>query len=261
MRLRFLVMSLAILLGCATATEAAPPSPVRVGTAPARMSLLVPGVRRYLRYSIKDGVRSTTDIWTRTVSYEPHDGIRRLHITQQWDRVVPPASVAKQDGWFDAATFAPLTHVRRVQRDGATTIGGYRFVPGAIIGMSELPDNARKDFRALAPEPAYNFEFDLELLSVLPWRKGYVADIVFYDPGLEPPAHYLFRQTGEGNLLVGASTIDCWIVTAGEAGRFINRIWISKASQLVLHEQGVLDGTTYVKTMLAVEQPDAPPNT
>ena len=256
MNLRSAVLATAMLFATAPSSAATVPTVVPVGTPPARMVLLRPAVRRYLRYSIKDGVRSTSDIWTRTISYEPQDGVRRLHITQEWDRVVPPVSVAKQDAWFDPATFAPLTHVRILQRDGNTSIGGYRFAPGAIVGMAELPNNGRKDFRAAAPEPAFNFEYDMELLQTLPWRRGYVADIVFYDPGLEPPAHYLFRQAGEAMLATPGGSVDCWIVTADyNTGHVVNRFWIDKRTQLVLHEQGEQDGTVYVKTMLADEQP------
>lgn len=245
-----------VTLAAATSGAVAAPTAVPVGTPPARMVLLRPAVHRYLRYSIKDGVRSTTDIWTRTISYEPHEGVRRLHITQQWDRAVPPVSVVKQDAWFDAGTFAPLTHVRTLQRDGATSIGGYRFTPGAVVGMAELPNNLRKDFRAASPEPAFNFEYDMELLQVLPWRRGYVADIVFYDPGLEPLAHYLFRQVGEARLVTPSGPVDCWVVTADyNTGHVVNRFWIDKRTQIVLHEQGQKDGTIYVKTLLADEQP------
>lgn len=129
------------IIGGAAAAET--PSPVRVGQAPARMALLRPGVHRYVRYSIKDGRRSTMDIWTRTVAFEPHAGVRRLHITQEWDRVVPPTSTLVQDSWFDARTFAPLTHVRRADKEGVVTVGGYRFSPGEVVGMTGLPDNTR----------------------------------------------------------------------------------------------------------------------
>ena len=248
----------ALMLGHAGVARASPATRVTIDAARPRMRLLLPGVHRYLRYSIKDGVRATTDLWTRTISYEMHEGRRRLHVTQEWDRVVPPASVLKQDAWFDADTFAPITHVRRVERDGSTSIGGYRFGVGQVVGMEELPDNSRKDFRAAAAEPPFNFEYDMELLQTLPWRKGYVADIVFYDPGLEPPAHYLFRQESEGRLTTaGGRPVDCWIVTVDyNTGHVVNRFWIDKHSQLILHEEGERDGTVYVKTLLAAEQAD-----
>lgn len=249
-------LGIALLLGGSAATGAVTVAPVPVGTKPARMRLLLPSTHRYLRYSVKDGVRSTIDIWTRTISCEPQGGSRRLHVTQEWDRVVAPASVVKQDAWFDAATFAPLTHVRSIQRDGDTSIGGYRFAAGAIVGMAKLRNNGRKNFRAVVPEPTFNFEYDIELLQTLPWRKRYVADIVFYDPGLEPPAHYLFRQVGEARLATSGGLVDCWLVTADyNTAHVVSRFWIDKTTQLVLHEEGEQDGTLYVKTMLAAEQP------
>ena len=243
----------ALVLTLATATPAVTPLPV--GTPPARMTLLKPGTHRYLRYSVKDGRRSTTDIWTRTVSFEPQDGVRRLHIVMQWDGVVPPAYTSKQDAWFDAATFRPLTHLRTLEREGKISVGGYRFQDGAIIGMKELPNNGRADFTQVSPEPAFNFEYDMELLQTLPWRRGYVADLVFYDPGLEPPKHYLFRQAGE-EAITGPDgrKIDCWVVTADyNTGKVVNRFWFAKAGQVLLHEEGEKDGVIYVKTLLGAE--------
>ena len=68
--------------------------------------------------------------------------------------------------------------------------------------MAELRENTKSEFRIATPESPFNFEFDMELIQTLPWRRGYVADIVFYDPGLQPPAHYLFREAGEAKLRV-----------------------------------------------------------
>ena len=208
------ILAAAALLASPT-TPSQRATPVPVGVAPARMSLLTSGVRRYVRYTIKNGRRSPTDLWTRTVSYEPHEGARRLHIVQEWASDGTPSYTIDQDAWFDATNFRPLTHVRTIHRDGKTLIGGYPFEPSEIVGMKDLPGNTRADFRVASPEPAFNFELDMELLQVLPWRRGYVAEIVFYDPGQEPPAHYRFQLAGEDKIAgPDGRSIDCWLVTA-----------------------------------------------
>lgn len=98
----------------------------------------------------------------------------------------------------------------------------------------------------------------MELLQTLPWRRGYVADIVFYDPGLEPPAHYQFKEAGEVKLTGSdGRPVDCWLVTADyNTGHVLTRFWIDKRSQLVLHEESERDGVTYVKTLVAAEAAD-----
>ena len=153
-----IAFAVTLMLFAAPATADGAPTSLVVGSPVPRTALLKPGVHRNLRYSLKDGRRSTVDIWTRTVSFEPHDGARRLHITQEWDRDTPPVSTLKQDAWFDAATFRPLTHVRELTREGKTTLGGYSFQAGAIVGMKDLPNNTRADFTQASPEPAFNFE-------------------------------------------------------------------------------------------------------
>lgn len=249
---------IAILLALLPVAQAAPPTPVPVGSPPPRMAMLTPGVHRYSRYFVKDGRRVTMDIWTRRIAYEPKDGRRRLHLSMRWDREVAPASTVDQDSWFDARDFRPLTHVTTLTRDGKTSVGGYRFTSGAVVGMAEIADNARRDFRQETPEAAFNFEYDMELLQTLPWRKGYAADLVFYDPGKEPPKHYTFRYEREENRTgPDGKPIPCWVVTADyNTGKVASRFWLAKSNQLVIHEEGEHDGVIYVKTLIGAESAD-----
>ena len=239
--------------------EVSQPMPLKVGDEPAGLALLKPGVHRYLRYTIKDGRRSAIDIWTRTVAVEQQDGVTRLHLTQRWDRDTAPASIVTQDSWFDRTNFTPITHVRTVVKDGSTTISGYRFLRDRVEGMSELLNNSKIAFSVAAPEGAFNFEYDMELLQTLPWRRGYSADIVFHDPGGVAPAHYAFRYAGETTLRsADGKPVECWLVTADyNTGKVVQTFWIAKASQLVLHEEAEQNGTRYVKTLLAAEAADA----
>lgn len=254
------LLALALSVASLSAVPAHP-TPVKVGTPPARMELLKPGVHRYLRYTVQDGRRSAMDIWSRTVALERQDGAMRLHLTQEWDRDLPPESTVKQDAWFDAKTFAPLTHVRRAEKGGTVTISGYRFAPDQIVGLADLPDNTRKDFSLKSPEPAFNFEYDMELLQVLPWAPGYAADLMFYDPGFDPPAHYVFRLAGEDRIAgPDGRPIDCWVVTADyNTGKVMTRFWLAKGSQVVVHEEAEANGKVLVMTLLGAEAADSAP--
>jgi hypothetical protein len=180
-----------------------------VGTPLARFSLLQPGVHRYVRYTVTGSKRSAMDIWTRTVSFEPREGKRAMHIAMRWDEVAGPVAFLEQDSWFDMDSFRPQTHVRRLQRNGSDKfeVGGYRFLPDKIVGMSELPENLRKDFAIASSEPAYNFEYDMEFLQALPLGKGYSVSIPFYDPG-DPQtatARYTFKVAGSDRIRDAAS--------------------------------------------------------
>jgi hypothetical protein len=235
-----------------------------VGAPLARFKLLEPGVHRYLRYTIAGSQRTAVDIWTRTITFEPRDGKRSMHIVMRWDEVTGPVAYLEQDSWFDVGSFRPQTHVRRLKRNGsdAPETGGYRFLPDKIVGMSELPENLRKDFTIDSPEPAYNFEYDMEFLQALPLSSGYSVSIPFYDPGdaKTPTARYTFKVAGSDRI-GGADGLphDCWLITADyNTDKIRSRFWFDKKSQvMVREEQPQDDGSILVKSLLQPESADA----
>lgn len=233
---------------------------LQVGDPPQRMALVKPGVHRYLRYTVKDGERKAIDIWTRTISLEEHEGGRMLHIVQRWDEVQGPSRHLLQESWFEPGTFRPLTHVRTLFKDGKAETGGYRFLPDRIVGMKDLHDNVRRDFAVDSPEPAYNFEYDMELLQALPLREDVAFSIPFYDPGQEPPARYTFKVSGSDRLAgPDGSELDTWIVTADyNTANIVSRFWLDKRTQTVLREeQAQPDGSLLIKTLLTGESGDS----
>ncbi|HJR75286.1 MAG TPA: hypothetical protein VJ806_16805 [Luteimonas sp.] len=235
---------------------------LNVGEPLARADLLKPGVHRYLRYTVApDGQRSTKDIWAREVRFENVDGKRQLRIVQRWDAVGEKAYVRKQDSRFEAGTMRPLTHTNEVVRDGKTELSGYRFLSDKVVGMDDLAGNAKRGFSADSPEPAYNFETDLEFLQSLPLAPGYEASIPFYDPGLAPPARYVFKVAGEDRLTgPDGRAIDCWLVTTDyNRPGYVSRFWFAKANQVLIRQESPLaDGAgLLVKTLLPPEAADA----
>lgn len=230
---------------------------LRVGDPLARAQRLTPGAHLYLRYTVKGGTRTLLDIWRREIRVEPHDGRPMIHIVQEWDGVGEHAYLLTQDAWFETATLRPITQVKTVTRDGKTQVGGYRFYPDKVVGMDELAGNTRKGFSIAEPEPAYNFETDMETLQMLPLRTGYVVSIPFYDPGLAPPKRYIFKVAGSERIRAADGRLaDCWVVTADYGlPDPPTRFWFDKHTQLMLREERAQkDGSTLVKTLVV---PDA----
>lgn len=255
---RFLTMALSAFLAFAGTGAHAEPAAVKVGDPLPHFDLLQPGVHRYLRYAVRGSARTAIDIWSRRITFEDKDGVRLLHIVQRWDEVAPPASLV-QDSWFEPGTLRPLSHVKVITRDGKAQTGGYQFLSDRISGMPDLPDNVREGFSIASPEPAYNFEYDMELLQTLPLAAGYAVSIMFYDPGAEPPARYTFRVAGSERITGSDGTpIECWLVTADyNTGKVLSRFWFDKRSQiLVREEQTAPDGTYIVKVLLPPEAAD-----
>lgn len=227
---------------------------VHVGDKLPRFSMLKPGVHRYLRYKIQDEHRTILDIWTREIRYDVKDGRRLLHSVQEWDGAGTDQYMLAIDAWFEPDTFRPLTFVKRLTRAGQTTIGGYRFFPDRIVGMAELEGNSRRDFTQASPEPAYNFETDIELLQTLPFAEGYAVNLPFYDPGLDPPARYTFKASGSDRIAAAdGRSIDCWVVTAdyNKPDAVPTRFWFARSNQVLVREESRLrDNAVLIKTLL-----------
>jgi hypothetical protein len=258
-----LLRVLAVLTWSASSVAVADTVRLSVGDRLERFDLLKPAVHRYVRYSVGvDGSRKVIDIWQRTMTIEkPADGgAPALHIAQRWDEADGKV-VLIQDSWFERDTFRASTHVRHVERDGKTQIGGYRFGDREVVGMQELADNARKDFVKPLPQPSYNFETDMEFLQTLPLAEGRTFDIPFYDAGVDEPGRYPFVVAGSARVPgPDGRPVDCWLVTADyNTGKVVNRFWIAKSTQVLIREEGALaDGGTIVKALLPVESGDGP---
>ena len=257
----FVCVGQSILLTRAEDTETAKQV---VGAPLPRMILLESGAHRYLRYKVSGPQRMAVDIWTRTISFEQQDGERLMHIVMRWDQVASPAEYLEQDSWFDPESFRPLTHVRRLKRRNADKpeISGYRFLPDKIVGMTELPDNQRKDFVIASVEPAYNFEYDMEFLQALPLSTGYSVSIPFYDPGdaQTPTARYIFKVAGSDRIRgPDGRAYECWLVTADyNSDKIQSRFWFDKKTQIMIREeQPQSDGSVLIKTLLGPESGDS----
>src|SRR6202012_1323690 len=153
------------------------------------------------------------------VSFETKEGHPAMHIWQRWDEVdVKPggAQSLEQESWFEPQTFRPLSHVRLRTAADKVAVKGNRFQPDKCIGWAGLPDNLAGDFSLSTAEPAYNFEYDMELLQVLPLAEGYAANIVFYDAGIDQKAdHYVLKVAARARLQGwDGKPVDCWVVTA-----------------------------------------------
>jgi hypothetical protein len=265
---RFTIGTLCMLLSAAPVSASQAPAshsaaPIQeVGKPLARFSLLKASTRIYLRYKIVDGRRETIDLWRRKVSFDEHNGQRRLHIFWRWDSVGERKFSRTEDFWFEMSTFRPLTVERRLDKDGTITVRGYRYLPDRIEGLADLPNNDAKDFVQPAKMPAYNWETDMELLQALPLAAGYEVRIPFYEAGQDQdaPQYYDYKVVGEDTIASAEGhAIACWVVgidsTDPEWGP--TRLWFAKDTQIMLREETKLkDGTIFVKILMPYDSAD-----
>jgi hypothetical protein len=220
----------------------------------ARFDKLTPGTRVYLRYTVSNGKRSAIDLWQRKVSFEQVNGKTLMHIAQQWDADGKNNCTVIQDAWFEPGSFIPLTQERHVTKEGQSTYRAYRFYADHVEGMADKADNKDKDFKKALPEPAYNFETDIEFFQTLPLAAGYEAKISFYDAGLDEPGWYSFKVIGEDSIAgPDGKPVDCWVMSTdyNHPGEYLTKFWFSKQSQVMMREQSWgPDGAMLVKTLL-----------
>ncbi len=253
--MRYALPALAIVSLLALAPAAAgEPVDVRMGERLARIDLVKPGVRQYLRYRQTGETMSAVDVISIHVAFEERDGERQLHVTQHWDLAAPQSGGRTLDSWFEPGTFRPSTHIRRITKDGVTTTEGFLFTEERITGLAGVADNARADYDVASPVPAFNFETDLLFLQALPLAPGYAARIVFHHPGGPPPAPYVFTVSGADTLTgPDGRGVECWIVTTdyNQPERPATRFWIAKDTQQVIKVVTPMDeNSQFVKTLI-----------
>lgn len=233
---------------------------VSVGERLQRFSLLRPGAHRYVRYLVNtDGSRQVVDIWDRQISFEPKaDGIGRvMHIHQRWDRA-DKSSVLIQDSYFERNTFKPLTHVRNMEKEGKSTLWGFKFTSSSIVGLPNLARNERANFSMMQTEPHYNFEYDMELLQALPLVAGRTFDIPFYDAGIDSkPDRYKFVVEGSDRIIgFDGRPVETWVVTADyNSGKIQSRFWFAKKGQVMLREEEPMDDGRILRKVLLPPEP------
>lgn len=255
MSFKFRAVALAAVMLVAAGSAHAAVTPTTVGQPLARFDKVKPATHRYLRYKQVGETITPLDVWTREIRIEPDKaGVKRLHIVQHWDGATP-GTVKTLDSWFELGTFRPFTHERRTTgKDGVTKTEGFDFRPDRVVGLKDLEGNSQAAYDVASPEPAFNFETDMEFLQALPLAKGYEARIVFHHPGGGAPAPYVFKVTGSEVLTSSAGgKVDCWVVTTD-----YNRpdwkpttFWLAKDSQVVIKNASPApDGSVWVKTLL-----------
>lgn len=226
---------------------------VDLGPALPRAALVKEGVHHYLRYLHNGDARVPMDIVTRDIRFFIEDGHKRMQIRQRYDTAAAAPSLKMVTSWFEAGSFRPLSHQRIAEKDGKRVVEGFLFAPDKITGMKDLAESVNKDVVVASPEPAFNFETDIETLQALPLAEGYEARINFYHPGgQQGPARYLFKVTGSASMPGPGGMIDCWVVTTDyNRPGYVSTFWFAKGSQLLVRQDSpVGEGKVVVKTLI-----------
>ncbi|RYF80082.1 MAG: hypothetical protein EON98_13860, partial [Chitinophagaceae bacterium] len=98
----------------------------------------------------------------------------------------------------------------------------------------------------------FEFPMDLEIFPLLPFKKaGQVFAIAFYEPGTAQSNYYKLTVTGKEALpLVGAQTVNCWLLRIDYAPGSYATFWITDKTREVVKMREYFRGRYRYKVRL-----------
>lgn len=188
-------------------------------------------------------------LWKRDLSLETRNGKEVIVIRQDWQG---------QDTLFnrklysvsEKASFKPIYHFSQSARG----IEAFNFEADKIVGADSIANNSRKDWQIALKEPTLNWELDIEILALLPFKEGKTFAINFYHPGSKGgPQYYLYKVAGSEVLeLTGGQRVDCWKlqIDYGQQNSTAT-FWVSKKTREVLKSLDLFKGGYRYKVKLS----------
>jgi hypothetical protein len=98
---------------------------------------------------------------------------------------------------------------------------------------------------------AFNWELDLETLSMLPLEDYTQFDINFYHPGSETePKYYTYKKVGEEKVSINNQSFNCWILKIDHNEKQWSEFWIDQKNHKVLQMRDYFYGKYRYKKLM-----------
>lgn len=220
------------------------------------ISNLKEGTSQYLVY-FKKGEKSPASnmqLCNIEIRKEVFEGERVLTIYQKWDFQDTIAHTAKSVSKL--GDFKPLYHESWWKVRGKQTfdvINQKLFFDDVEVTSSESESKRKSvlhSFSSSENQYFLNWHLDLEVFSMLPYRKNAVFLIPFYEFGYDIPRNIAYSVVDESSLVFGGKTIKCWILRHKDEGNE-ELYWISKKTHEVLKMEQKFGETYRYKLKLA----------
>jgi len=189
---------------------------------------------KYLVYIEKpDGSIMDISIWEKEISFSKMNGEDVIVINQEWKN--PDSKKTRSIKSINKRqNFKPLYHYIK---DGKGTIEAYTFFDDKIIGTDSIKENSKKGFYIKKNSNTLNWELDMEVIQILPYKKNTSFKINFYHPGSKgrTPKYYTYDVIGESSLdLLDGKKVDCWMLGIKYSSKNHATFWVSKNSNELL---------------------------
>jgi hypothetical protein len=214
---------------------------------------LKPGTSQYLVsfHGPKLEKLMNVSIWQRTVAFSNFQSQEAIVITQQWSS---PDSAFNRSllSVSEKATLRPIYHYAKSSRSG---IEAFNFSRDNIAGADSVANNQRKNWSLPLEVPTLNWELDIEILALLPYKANKTFAVNFYHPGSKtPPKYYLYQVIGSETIEVaGQQKVDCWQLRIDYDAKSHAIFWVSKKNRELLKAMDVFGAGYRFKTKLATQ--------
>ena len=210
------------------------------------------GTHRYLVYfkMKKDATLTQTQFWTRTIERTTQNETPVIIVTQEWEDKDSIMHTVKSV--CNGITMKPITHEFWWKQRGSTTVNFENKTVQLNGNLLTDTDTTRQKkalwaaFKSTGDNYFLNWHLDMEVFPTLPYKKGAIFIVPFYDPGTSAPFEKVAYSVSGSAELIGYNSqkIDCWLLVYESKGNK-EVYWISNKTKEVLKLEQEINGSLY----------------
>ncbi len=230
-RLKALIVILVLL--CANISTAQ--DTLKISGKLLEVKFLREGSNSYLVYIERpDGAIMDMSIWERKIR-KNRTGELAI-VSQNWKNQNHEKS-RKLYSLNDARNFMPIYHR---SENGKGEIEAFDITSSQITGSDSVNNNSKKGFEMITDFEVFNFELDMEILSMLPFDHHITFSIPFYHPGSKtPPSFYNYNVLGKERITFKTGSNTCWKLRIEYSKANYATFWIDAKERTLIKMQEV----------------------
>tara|TARA_Y100000815_G_scaffold95286_1_gene84136 strand:+ start:46 stop:780 length:735 start_codon:yes stop_codon:yes gene_type:complete len=186
------------------------------------------------------------EIWDRRIQQKP-DGSYTLDWTRHSVKDVYKYSIHVDQNFKPITEEIIKTSFEKRQPEKTY----YSFEQNSIHSYADTLKHNVEAFSMEGTGLAFNWELDLEILSMLPLKKQEKFVLNFYHPGSKtPPQYYVYEKVREEVLEFNAVKFNCWVLKIDHNEKQWSEFWIDKQTFKVLQMRDFFYGRFRYKKLV-----------
>lgn len=248
MKSRVLISLLILLFNFTIAQEI---NTIHINSKNIKTAQLKDGISKYLVFiqNDKNAPISEMQIWNLSTSRESYKNRKVIMVNQVWYYKDTIAHTSKSISLQE--DFRPIYHDSWFKKRGKQIFDvenkklSYNNVEVTENESNPKIKTSYNSFKSSENIPYFvNWHLDLEVFSMLPYKKNVNFLIPFYEFGYDKPKEILYKVTGEEKFTYNGNSINCWVLEHNEEGNQ-EKFWISKKTFEVLKMEQLINNKIY----------------